>query len=355
MPLLIELPDASTKMRDKFKWNLLAQTTFQKPESLGDFVSNGIVSHDQFDAVLDGDPVVRTYNNFMINSGHVVTTNQRCKGMYLFIEGDLTVNGVLSMTARGAKAPGKFVGMDYYNGLIHFDDTDIFSQYEIPRIHKAGGAGANRVSASSADGTHSYKAGLPGNDSEDSCGGGGGGGVASSHGGTTQGAVGSAGTSFSGGPAGGGTIGLDMSGNGYAPGIEGGVGGNGRVFLPKTTTLVRGAGGGAGNPGGTKFSLNGGVSANGKLGTGGLMILIVRGNIIFGSVGQIEAKGSDGGNADFAAGGGSGGGIVQIFSPHEISEPNKILTTGGIGGTASNAKGGNGGNGSCKIHKVRLM
>lgn len=70
------------------------------PEIKGDFISTGNINNDHFESTLDGDPVLKSYNNFTINEGHTVTTTNRCKGLYIFVKDTLTVNGTLSMTAK---------------------------------------------------------------------------------------------------------------------------------------------------------------------------------------------------------------------------------------------------------------
>ena len=59
-------------------------------------------------SVQDGDPVIFFVNgDYTIPSGTTITPTNRCKGLYMFINGTLTNNGTISMTARGAHAEGK--------------------------------------------------------------------------------------------------------------------------------------------------------------------------------------------------------------------------------------------------------
>lgn len=90
--------------------------------NIQNFVSTG-TSSDSFKTTQDGDPATLVFNNFVVNAGHTVTTSNRCKGLYLYILGDLIVNGTLSMTARGAFAPGKYVLINKLNGHIHYIDN----------------------------------------------------------------------------------------------------------------------------------------------------------------------------------------------------------------------------------------
>ena len=358
MALFVENPDAM-KIQTKFQWDINAERKFDFGESLGDFESNGIISHDQFNSLLDGDPVVRKYNNFIVNPGHIITSTLRCKGLYLVIEGDLILNGIISMTARGAKAAGRYVGIDYINDLIYFDPTNNFTPVGMPVVNKVGGPGAARVSAwtpadSIKNNQHQYVPGLVGGEVEDGAGGGGSGAAYSSHGGTIYSGTGAAGNSFSGGPGGGSAICIESGGNGYNATIDGGAGGAARIINPAVAEVLRAAGGGAGNPGGAKVSIYGGIASAGGNGTGGLIILIVKGNILFGPTGKIVSKGTDGGRGDNVGGGASGGGIIKIFTKQDLVDLTKFDVSGGLGG-AGNAKGGNGGFGSLKIHKVRYL
>jgi hypothetical protein len=46
----------------------------------------------------DGDMVVKQYTSVTINNGDTVTTDQPCRGMFIFCQGNMTVNGTLSMS-----------------------------------------------------------------------------------------------------------------------------------------------------------------------------------------------------------------------------------------------------------------
>ena len=329
MPLLVELPEAGNKLRTKFNNDLPYEHIFRKPESLGDFVSNGFAANDQFPSTLDGDPVIKTFNNFTINAGHTVIPINRCKGMYLFIEGDLIVNGLLSMTARGANAPGKFIGIDYRNSIIYYAISNIFTTYpNISTISPEGGSGGTSSTTVSNHGG----VGING-----ACGGGG----AGQHRPTNRaarGGYGRAGTSFSGGPGGGGAS--DNAGKEAI--VNGGAGGAGGFG-----NYINAGCGGAGNPagagGGSSYYTRGNPGANG---TGGLIILIVKGSVLFGPSGQIISAGSNGGSkSGCTSGGGSGGGAIHLFHKGDISNPEKITAPGGTGGRS-------GGNGSIHLNKI---
>ncbi len=52
----------------------------------------------------DGDMFVANFKDLTIDESIVLTTDQPCRGMFVFVDGDLVVNGALSMSSRGAKA-----------------------------------------------------------------------------------------------------------------------------------------------------------------------------------------------------------------------------------------------------------
>ena len=298
------------------------------PSSLGDFTSTGVIDNDQFTSVLDGSPVVRTYDSFTINAGHIVTTTQRCKGLYLNILGNLVVNGTLSMTARGAKTVGQFVAIDFKSPLVYYFATsaEITSQKDYQAdptrfsiINKAGGLGVvNNIGGIGINGA---------------CGAGGGTAYRGGHA-----------TSFSGGAGAGGNAqtnnaGVRQNNACQTPADDGGAGGTGYNYW------LGNGGGGAGNPGG----LTGGKSYTTNAGTGGLLILFVKGDIILGTGGQIVSKGVNGAagmvgsNAAYThygqAGAGSGGGAIHVFYKKGITGNTANIAAPGGTGSYAGGKG----------------
>jgi hypothetical protein len=318
MPICVLLEEAATKLKNVYQWGP-PEKTIVFPDSAGNFVSTGVVATDEFVSVLDGDPVVKCFDNMTINAGHIVRPTNRCKGMFIRVLGNLIVNGQLTMTARGAKGPGKFVGIAHQDEIIYFNPTDIYPKN--PRftvIDRLGGA--RRTSPNSP--------GSPGVNG--ACGGGGCGSVETAYGASRG--LGGEGTSFSGGPGGGGSP-RAAAGDGA---IEGGAGGAGVGWYSGTRWWS--AGGGAGNPGGAGNGTGGTAGGNG---TGGLIILFVHGNIIFGANGKIISGGTQGG-AGYDSGGGSGGGAIHIFHKGSLGEPAKISCPGGAPGTPVATGGYNG-------------
>ena len=61
-----------------------------------------ISANTEIPSTLDGPTVVQRYRNLTINGGGTLTTQYRCCGLALVVDGDLTITGSISMTARGA-------------------------------------------------------------------------------------------------------------------------------------------------------------------------------------------------------------------------------------------------------------
>jgi hypothetical protein len=81
----------------------------------------------------DGDPVIFFVDgDYTIPAGTTITPTNRCKGLYMFINGTLTNNGTISMTARGAHAEGRFVSIDidgFCRPNIRYDKENRFKNF----------------------------------------------------------------------------------------------------------------------------------------------------------------------------------------------------------------------------------
>ena len=261
-----------------------------------------------------------------INSGQTLIPSVRKLFTAIYVRGTLTVNGEISMTARGANHSA--TGSNITAQEIRIANG-IFSAVTNPSVPAAGGAGGATVSANGNPGSAGTNGG---------CGGGGGGGGSGGSGNS-----GAGGTAFTGGSGAGGnrvgTAGISTAA------INGGAGGNGNNNSEADYT----AGGGAGNPGGSQ---SGGATA-GTNGTGGVGIIVCE--AIAGS-GSIVANGSNGGSATTTGlirlgGGASGGGSWTIITQTGTVT---VAANGGAGGVASggsiaNRSGGAGGAGTARI------
>jgi hypothetical protein len=344
----------------------------------------------------DGDYVVRQYTSLTINSGTTLTTDQPCKGLFIYVQGNCTINGTLSMRGRGAAAnPDSFLGA---NGIRYAVRTSAGNSatlasseftgcgssiisavsnqpggsgrriIQIPKRGSNGGASVSGGITSNLVGNNGSAGSNSGTDTLVlSPGGGGSGGVYSdtnscnsNSSGITSGRGGNA-TAFSGGTGGGGK----MSGTGVTGGVpaqgndnggEGGEGGNGHCGGVHSTT------GGVGNPGG--WDQYGSSSQSGynqtahraNSGTGGVVWLIVGGTLTIS--GTVDVRGVDNTNYNssrnaggvYGAGGGSGGGTAILMYRQGYSLAGNVFTSGGSGYTVVDAgAGGTGGSGSVAV------
>jgi hypothetical protein len=319
-----------------------------------------------------GDTIVKNYQNLTINSGVLFSPLRACRGMVIYCTGNLTVNGTISMTGKGGGVATKIaapIGIasstdsryDLVDATLYFNNFSSstaggygipthwnwapsgsiwFSNYKI-RVPLSGSvAGGSGISAAGPAGIFC-------------CGGGGAGG---SGGGAAAGS-GGRGTIFSGG-AGGGAGGNPVIGNqGGAGSFD--AGGNGVSAVPAPFNGIGGGGAGSpaglGGPGGTPTS-------NGTPGTGGLLILIVRGNITIN--GTISNNGRVGGNGSITpgqpaagGGGGSGGGRTIIIYGGTYTNAGSVVVNGGSGGAAAGpggTAGGAGGAGAITVRRVHV-
>lgn len=253
-----------------------------------------------------------------INSGQNVIPPTRKLFTVVYVTGNLTINGAISMSARGANHSGTGNSGGATTAVDIRIGTGTFSAVVNPQIPATGGAGA--VAKTYAFGTTNYNNGTAGTN-----GGSGGGGTGEAFGSGGVASAGAAGTCFSGGAGSGGANGT-TSGAGGANGGAGGAGGGSIT------------GGGSGNPGGAKGS--GGVDGN--TGTGGTLIVICEGSLS--GTGTITVAGQPGARPTGSpGGGGSGGGSATVLYGTNPGSAVTVTATGGAG-----LASGNGGNGTAR-------
>lgn len=276
---------------------------------------------------------VRVRGNLTINAGATLTAAARKLGLLVFVDGNVTVNGTLDMSARGANHSATGSNVSAFNVRI-YEATDAADNV----LPGAGAAGGARQT-----GTNNGNPGTAGANGQ--CGGGGGGGCRL--GTSANSGAGAAGTAFGGGGGGGGEHGT--SGVAQDAAASGGAGGDAAI-----SDKSRAAGGGAGNAGGAAAFDNGSADAGGT-GTGGVLIVCAA-SITIGAAGLVQADGAAGGNAatdggNGGGGGGSGGGSISLYHTGSYTNGGTVQADGGAGGTAS-TPGGAGGAGS--IREVTL-
>ena len=261
----------------------------------------------------DQEVLVKNYTSLTVNSGHTITVSQRCKCLLLYVGGNCTINGTLTMTGLGAKSTGSIAHYVYQSKNYH---GNFIPQYSFNSVKLyPSGSGGGGISSAGLSAGYGYT--------------GGGGGYNGNRGGS--------GTSWAGGAGGGAgpaaTVGLNYGG-------AGGV------------ATTANCGGGAGNPGGTAGP-GGGI---GGTGTGGVIILVVKGTFTLASTGIISANGSNGGSGTVGGGGGSGGGrIVILYGQQYVNSGGTISVNGGTGGGTAPSKGGDGGAGSITIRQIGVL
>ena len=277
--------------------------------------------------------LIKYNGDLTINSGVTITPQVRKKGFVMYVDGTLTNNGTISMTARGAKATGQ-------NVYLYKNQAGTFEY--VPAVGGAGGASASTTGMTNVNGN----AGTSGTNRKT---GGGGSGAADNQysKATSVSGAGGSGTSYSGGAGGAGIYNESYSTKitGQAGSSSGGAGGS----FTGTITSEWGADGGAGNPGGTSSS-----SGNGENGTGGLLIIYSND---FVNKGIINSNGSKGGasGGKQEPGGSSGGGSINIFYNGTYTNSGTIVAAGGAKANFKTLTtyGGAGGAGSVTIGSIQ--
>ena len=341
----------------------------------------------------DGDMVVKNYSNLTISAGHTMTVDQPCRGMLIYVDGDCTINGTLTMLGRGANAqPGGSGGA----GASHTDGLMLSYKKEggatltagsdlsgcgpaaiaaaanhptsgdgyVIKIPRVGGTGGSSVSTGGGGVTGTVGAdGMNGTIDtiykQLSFGGGGSGGAYwdanSCGGGNAASGRGGHSTCFSGGTGGGGKMSGGSATNGDDAGGQGGQGHNNHCGGTHSVS------GGMGNPCGLDVYSNSNSTTQytGYSGTGGLLILIVKGNLTIGASGIISTEGilnsgsgrSLPGNA-YGCGGSSGGGALAMLHGGTYTNSGSVISVGGISVNHGTGPGGAGGDGGQLIEPV---
>ena len=358
----------------------------------------------------DGDMVLKQYTTLTISAGHTMTVSQPCRGMFIYVQGDCTINGSLSMDGKSAHAnPTASGGSDSnavganglrlglissggsqtltndgteFNGCGTTVRTAIANQsnissngtiFTMSRAGAASGAGGTGYAGNGAVTASAGAAGTAGTTGGTTLTtGGGGGGGSWQHHGVTGGPSGGGGLAgvFGGASGGGATTSVACgSGTGNSGGDYGGAGGAGKS-CPTDGSGGGGAvqymaGGGSGNPGGAGASQSTTNVATAVTGAGGGIIwLIVGGVLTIGAAGSITAQGTqgalhtnNGANSGGANGGSSGGGSIFALSGGTFTNSGSITAAGGASATTSgpNGNGTGGAGGAGGVHSGNLF
>lgn len=245
--------------------------------------------------------------NLTIDASTTFTPPVRKLFTVLYVTGDLTNDGVISMSARGANHSNLTPNNIYIGNSNRFNSL---SNKYIPATGGAGGAGFT-LTRTFTSGTVYLTVASNGTSGINGGTGGGSTGLLSIINGTFTMGSGAEGTSYSGGAGSGGIYVLgfpNTTASTCNASPNGGAGSDGASFL------LDGGGGGAGNPSGRNGSPGGPIGEPTTSGTGGTLIVIVEGAIrgdgLFSSYG---VNGNTNNNDGGAPGGGSGGGSITVL------------------------------------------
>jgi hypothetical protein len=292
----------------------------------GDITVTEFVNSEWFTSTDDTkSALVVVRGNLTIPYGQIFTPSNRKRFVVLYVDGDLTVDGTISMSGRGAS----HVGTSALNILIA---QGTYSGITNPYIPAAGGSGG--LGGIDPDGA--WGGSGPGNNGSVGTNGGTGGGAGGDHylpwyaGSSSRGGNGAAGTAYTGGTGGGNIVAAVPSGRNGS--VNGGQGGNGWNYFSSTN-------GGPGNPTGTgSWAIWPGPSSSASdaprrqvTGTAGTLVIFVKGT--YSGTGSVESVGS------YYGSGGGGGSITILSNIDNGPTPN---ASGGGFGTGLLKKGGNG-------------
>jgi hypothetical protein len=322
----------------------------------------------------DGDMVLAQYTTLDINSGHTLSVDDQCRGLFIYVVGNCTIAGTLSMANKGCScnpttsggsdsqavsSTGLRLPMLTSGGSDTLEAADFAgcgnaviaavenqkgisgdgTIFKVAQVGSTGGSGANQGSAGQhqrqSAGGGTGNAGTTGGATISTAGGGGGG--ASGRYCNAVAYNGGTGGAFSGG---GGAQGTGCHGD--APGgpqcgssgINGSYGATGPNASCCGNQNQFNAGGGSGQTGGNKCGAGG---SNGSGGVGGLIWLVVGGDLTI--TGTVTCASSGNGGSGNAPGGGTGGGAAMILYAGTLSNSGTFSFGGGSGSGA----GGTGG------------
>lgn len=311
------------------------------------------LSSINFSSTTDGDVLTVEVDNLFVDTLITLSPKYRCKGMAIYVRGDLFVDGSISMSFRGAYADPVAAGVNASglriirnkqggtdsgitasdvagcgNPFINSEANQRYtsSNLKIVTVSRAGGSGG-AGGTTGGGGPSYYSSGIGGTATNGTGGGAGGAFIRGFFGNTPNdaGASGSgkAGTCFSGGNGGGDAhvsnygprYGTDATANGGPGGNDGG--GDGGY-------------GGVGNPNGAN-SNPAGYSAYFGAGTAGLLYIFVAGRIFLN--GTISSNGTQRAATNGNTGGGmGGGGRVIVLYGKELINNGSITANGASNG-----------------------
>lgn len=290
--------------------------------------------------------VVKYWGDLSIGHGVTLTSKVPKRGMFIHVLGNLLNRGVISMTAKGAKA----LGQDLY--LWKNND----GTFEIVPAQGEIGAPANYRSGTGTAAV-TGKNGTPAQGRKTGGGGSGGIHVSYNYSSSLTAAQGGYGTSYSGGGGSGGAATDTSTATVSATGTAEAVGGKGAGDRNSCLGI-----GGVGTVNGASSQTGTWSGRNRDTGAGGLLVIYCERNINFDYNSIVESKGvqavtsSVTGNPNMLAGGGSsGGGSVNIFHRGALVQNGAFDVSGGAVGISAKANGGAGGTGTVTAMQINFI
>ena len=331
-PAAFSLMDVYTQVKAN-NWSFDANASAQTPTAGGTLTINSQTVSAGYDyTVHTGNVTVSSYNNsdfftgtqdsrvgcvhitgnLTIDAGQTFTPSVRKPGMYIYVGGDLILNGSISMRARGANHSSSGSNLSSVDIRI-IDGTH--GGYSNPTIPATGGIGGARTSQGSGPGNAQAQVGyfspIPffGTAGAQH-------GIAFAERSSATAGKGGDGTCFTGGSGGGGVRG---AGN---PAQYGGVGQGGNAVEKggrggSSAANFYSSNGAAGNPHGSpgQGSYSPSRATGGYNGTGGVIVIFVRGSVS--GSGNFNVRGENiinqGPGPGRGPGQGSGAGMISCF------------------------------------------
>ena len=247
---------------------------------------------------------IHVVGNLTINSGQTFIPSVRKPGAYIYVGGNLVLNGEISMKARGANHSSSGSNLTAVPIRIIDGTHGSYSDPTIPATGGTGGSSTSSGGGGNAQATSSVQSMVNFGT------GGGQHGIAFAERTAAVAGAGSNGTCFTGGSGGGSVRGASYGGvsAGGAAQDRGGKGGDSRCNYYATN-------GSAGNPSGNNSSCQYSSSSGSNNGTGGVIVIFVRGTVS--GSGVIDVRGqlpwNQGSGGGRGPGQGSAGGMISVF------------------------------------------
>jgi len=283
----------------------------------------------------------RIDGNLTISSGFTLYPSTDCYGMYIYVDGNLTVDGTVSTYQYGESRTSAAGALEINGTNNEVAGSTVLTMNGSSGSHTNGSSTATAIEAGGG-GTGGYGSygrgnGNVGHTFAGGSGGGGGGGIAYPQHYQGGGSGGGTATSYSRNGGGGGNSGYTLWG--YWTSDKGGIGGNGNPA----------GAAGANNSRNPSSSQSGAVGYSSSV--SGSMVIYATGNITINSGGVLETKGrtgktGNGGNSySSGGGGGTGGGALVAICGGTYTNNGTVSANGGAvgSGRGSGYNAGNGG------------